>query len=201
MRASGSGSVVFEQCAVAKDAVSVMSELGQESAAALLSQAGRNVGLVGACIGIAEAARDEALKIATTRKKLPKSRTGAERVAIQELVGEIDVTLNAVRATFAYNARAIDAAQAQYTPRSADLDAMRRLTADVEATKIFVERGCAQVVDRCLTVSGGSGYLARSPLARHYRDVRALPFMFPQATETLQYIGMVALGLKPDLDL
>jgi alkylation response protein AidB-like acyl-CoA dehydrogenase len=57
------------------------------------------------------------------------------------------------------------------------------------------------VVDRCLSVSGGAGYLSKSPLARHYRDVRALPFMFPQATETLQYIGMVSLGLAPELDL
>jgi alkylation response protein AidB-like acyl-CoA dehydrogenase len=106
-----------------------------------------------------------------------------------------------VRATFAYNSRAIDEMQARVTPRSAELAAMRRLNADIEATKIFVERGCAQVVDRCLAVSGGGGYLASSPLARHYRDVRALPFMFPQATETLQYIGMVALGREPALDL
>jgi alkylation response protein AidB-like acyl-CoA dehydrogenase len=125
----------------------------------------------------------------------------ADRVAIQKLVGEIDVTLNAVRATYAYNSRAIDEMHANVRPRNAELPAMRRLIADIEATKIFVERGCAQVVDRCLTVSGGGGYLARSPLARHYRDVRALPFMFPQATETLQYIGMIALGREPKLDL
>jgi alkylation response protein AidB-like acyl-CoA dehydrogenase len=201
MRASGSGSVVFEGCLVPESAVSRTGELGVESAATLFTQAGRNVGLLGACIGVAEAAREEAIRIAATRRKLPTHRPAAERVAIQQLVGEIDVTLNAVRATFAYNCRALDEVAARQTPRSAGLEDMRRLTADTEATKIFVERGCAEVVDRCLTVSGGAGYLAKSPLARHYRDVRALPFMFPQATETMQYIGMVSLGLTPKLDL
>jgi alkylation response protein AidB-like acyl-CoA dehydrogenase len=201
MRASGSGSVVFEGCVVPESALSRMGELGVESAAVLFTQAGRNAGLLGACIGVAEAAREEAIRIATTRKKLPNDRTAAARFAIQQLVGEIDVTLNAVRATFAYNCRALDDVAATQSPRSAQLDAMRRLTADTEATKVFVERGCAEVVDRCLAVSGGAGYLSKSPLARHYRDVRALPFMFPQATESLQYIGMVSLGVTPELDL
>jgi alkylation response protein AidB-like acyl-CoA dehydrogenase len=201
MRASGSGSVVFEGCLIPESALSRLGPLGVESAAALLTASGRNVGLLASCIGVAEAAREEAIRIALTRKKLPNNRTAAARVAIQQLVGEIDVTLNAVRATFAYNARALDEAAATRNPRTAPIEEMRRLTADTEAAKIFVERGCAEVVDRCLTVSGGAGYLSKSPLSRHYRDVRALPFMFPQATETLQYIGMVSLGLTPELDL
>ena len=201
MRASGSGSVVFDRCRVASDAVSQMGELGVQSAASLYLQLGVNVGLIAACIGVAEAARDEAIRIATSRKKLPRDRPAAARVAIQHLLGEIDVTLHAVHATFAHNACAIDQALANHTPRSAALADMRRLDADSHATKIFVERSCAEIVDRCLTASGGSGYLSKSPLARHYRDVRALPFMFPQATETLQYIGMVALGVEPVLDL
>lgn len=53
----------------------------------------------------------------------------------------------------------------------------------------------------CLTVSGGGGFMTKNPLSRHYRDVRALSFMFPQSTETVQYIGAVALGLEPKLDL
>jgi alkylation response protein AidB-like acyl-CoA dehydrogenase len=201
MRASGSGSVVFDGCVIPESALSRMGEIGVETAAGLLGASGRNVGLLAACIGVAETARAEAIRTASSRRKLPSNRLAAERVAIQQLVGEIDVTLNAVRATFAYNARALDAAAAALTPRTAQLSELRRLTADTEAAKIFVERGCAEVVDRCLTVSGGAGYLSNSPLARHYRDVRALPFMFPQSTETLQYIGMVSLGLTPKLDL
>jgi alkylation response protein AidB-like acyl-CoA dehydrogenase len=201
MRASGSGSVQLAGCRVPAAALSVMGEYGKESAAALLSQLGRNVGLLGACIGIAEAAREQAIAIASGRKKLPANRTAAERVVIQEQLGEIDVLLNAARASFAHGSRGIDDALAQLSPRDAELSHARRLVAEVGATKVFVERSCAQVVDRCLTVSGGSGYLSKSPLGRHYRDVRALAFMYPQATETVQYIGAVALGIEPDLDL
>ena len=201
MRASGSGSVSLSGCRVPADAVSVLGGLGKESVAGLLLPLGRNVGLLGACIGIAEAAREQAIALANGRKKLPSNRTAGERVLIQEQLGEIDVTLNAVRATFAYSSRAIDDAQASLQPRSVQLSDARQLVAAIDTAKIFVERGCVQVVDRCLSVSGGSGYLAKSPLSRHYRDVRALSFMFPQASETVQYIGMVALGLEPKLDL
>jgi alkylation response protein AidB-like acyl-CoA dehydrogenase len=201
MRASGSGSVTFNACRVPLDAVSVLGELGKESAAGLLLPLGRNVGLLGACIGIAEAAREQAIASANGRKKLPSKRSASARVLIQEQLGEIEVTLNAVRASFAHTSRAIDDAQARLRPRDVKLQDARELAAAVDSCKVFVERGCAQVVDRCLTVSGGSGYLSKSPLSRHYRDVRALPFMFPQSTETLQYIGMVALGLEPKLDL
>jgi alkylation response protein AidB-like acyl-CoA dehydrogenase len=201
MRASGSGSVTLAGCRVPAEAVSVMREYGTETVATLLGQLGRNVGLVGACVGIAEAAREQAIALANGRKKLPSNRSPAERVVIQEHLGEIDVTLNAVRATFAHSSRAIDDAQARLRPRDVELAQMRQLNAAIDTAKVFIERSCIQIVDRCLTVSGGSGYLSRSPLSRHYRDVRALAFMFPQASETVQYIGAVALGREPELDL
>jgi alkylation response protein AidB-like acyl-CoA dehydrogenase len=87
------------------------------------------------------------------------------------------------------------------SPRSATLEHMRQAEAAIRATKLFVERSCIDIVDKCLAMTGGGGYLSHHPIARHYRDVRALPFMVPQATESVQYIGMVALGLPPALDL
>lgn len=152
-------------------------------------------------MGIAEAARDEAIRTATACAKLPSGRRAAERVMIQGQIGEIEVALQAVQATFAHHARAIDAAVGGGRPRAAELPAMRQLNAQIEAAKIFIERSCVQLVDRCLTVSGGAGYLTKSPLARHCREVRALSFMFPQATETLQYVGQVALGIDPKPDI
>ncbi len=54
-------------------------------------------------------------------------------------------------------------------------------------------------MDRAVTLYGGGSYVADSPLARLYRDVRAGPFMQPWArNQAIEFIGKVALGLDPN---
>jgi alkylation response protein AidB-like acyl-CoA dehydrogenase len=66
-------------------------------------------------------------------------------------------------------------------------------------TKKFVMETSVNIVDRAVTLYGGSAYLANSPLAKLYRDVRAGPFMQPWArNQAIELIGKVGLGLDPN---
>ena len=57
-----------------------------------------------------------------------------------------------------------------------------------------------RIVDRSLALSGGAGYLNGSPLARAYRDVRALPFMHPLgANRAYAFLAQIAGGEEPTL--
>ena len=74
--------------------------------------------------------------------------------------------------------------------------------ADFQCTKWVANRKAIDVVDRAMTISGGTGYFNSSPFARLYRDVRAGPFMQAYSpNEAREYIGRIALGLGHDLDL
>lgn len=53
-------------------------------------------------------------------------------------------------------------------------------------------------MDRALALSGGAGYLNRSPLAKAWRDARAGAFMHPLgANRAYDYLARTALGLPP----
>jgi alkylation response protein AidB-like acyl-CoA dehydrogenase len=201
MRASGSHDVVFTNGFGPEEAFAEIGLWGEWTEPVLFHGLGAALGLVGAFLGIAEAARDLIVALATTRRKGPSGRTLAERAAIQHTIAEIEMDLAASRAVLSRTAILADAFLQQYPLGSAPLDAFHQVMKDCQCTKWVVTRKAIDIVDCALTASGGAGYLNTSPLARLYRDVRAGPFMqLFSPNEAIEYIGKVTLGLDPRLE-
>jgi alkylation response protein AidB-like acyl-CoA dehydrogenase len=202
MRASGSNDVVYENCVV-PEALFTLGEdgWGVESELDLVIATAGNIGLVASFVGIAEAARDLTVEMARTRRKAPSGRVIGERSGIQRLVAEMDVALSTARALLHTVGEAIDDV-IRRPVAEVTVDEFHQLNKEFQATKLVANRAAIDVVDRALTISGGAGYLATNRLSRLYRDVRAGPFMQPLSpAEVHEYIGKIALGFDPVLDV
>lgn len=200
MRASGSHDVVLENVRVPAASVLRGGPWGGLSPQSADQSASLNFSLATCFLGMAEAARDLAVDRAM-RKKGAKGTRLADRIPIQQLIGEIEIDLGAARAVVERTAHLADEYFAAYAPGEApEMDASVLLK-EHQIMKWTVQRKAIDIVDRAMTATGGSAYLASSPLSRLYRDVRAGPFMQPFAPyEALEYIGKVTLGVDPQLD-
>jgi alkylation response protein AidB-like acyl-CoA dehydrogenase len=116
------------------------------------------------------------------------------------LVAESAIDLAAARGVLARAAALIDDHYAAHPADDGTEDEVVALFAEGQAAKAFVNEAATRVVDRALALSGGSGYLNGSPLARAYRDVRAGAFMHPLgANRAYGFLARTALGLRPQL--
>jgi len=201
MRGSGSGVVKLSGVRLPQDAVSAGPVFGAETNEAYFNGLVANAGLVNAALGIAQATRDRAIENVRTRVKAPVDHAASERVAVQIAVAAMDIELMAAKAMQRAHLLDVDRFFSEYTPRTAPLEELRAASAASRATKTYVEDASMGVVNKAMSLAGGGSYVSGSDFARWYRDVRALPFMAPQATESLQFIGKVALGLVPAIDL
>jgi alkylation response protein AidB-like acyl-CoA dehydrogenase len=201
MRASGSHDIVFQDCFVPEAALREDGPWGEWTERSLSGQMAFNMGLVSAFLGIAEAARDHIVALVKTRRRGPRSRTLAERPALQHTIAEMEIALAAARAMLGRTATTADAFFSHHLAGRVPMGELHALMKDFQCTKWFVNRQAIEIVDRALTASGGVGYLRTSPLSRLYRDVRAGPFMqLFSPNEAFEYIGKVTLGLDPRLE-
>ncbi len=200
MRGSGSHDLVFDNCVIPAGSLFGRGPLGWTVQVLELSTSA-NIGLVVAFLGIAEAARDIIVEMVKTRRKATSDKTLAERYSVQHTIAEIEIDLAGCRAMLERTGLMVDAFFGAHARGETSLDELHELMRDFQCTKWFVNRKAIEIVDRALTLSGGSGYLSKSPLSRMYRDVRAGPFMQPfSPNEAFEYIGKVTLGLDPEID-
>jgi alkylation response protein AidB-like acyl-CoA dehydrogenase len=202
MRSSGSHDLLLDQCFVPAPMVLPAGEWGMGDDFGLTFHMAGNLGLLGVFVGIAEAARDLAVDAARTRRKAPDNRTLAERPPIRHTVACMEVDLVAARAVLDRVSGAVDAYFATHLTHQTERHELQLLMKEYVCAKQVVNAKAIDVVDGALTVSGGAGYLTANPLSRLYRDVRAGPFMQAYSpNEAFDYVGRVALGLEPVVDL
>lgn len=200
MRGSGSGVVRFTNVLVAPEAMSIRRPLGAEDPEQHYNWLSANAGLISSALGIAQVARDRTIELARTRVKAPVSHPAAERVAVQLAVADMEIKLSAAKAMQRAHLLDVERLYAEFTVKTAPLALLRAFLAAAYATKRYVECSSIDVVNQAMDLAGGGSYVANSDFSRWYRDVRALPFMAPTATEMTQVIGKVALGLQPTID-
>jgi alkylation response protein AidB-like acyl-CoA dehydrogenase len=193
MRASGSNSVTFRDAHLPEAALRGGFPVG--SATGYIERNLAN-GLfhASASVGIAEAAHETAIR------RLAGHADGYVSAPEQVLIAENTILLTATRATFSRAAALVDRFHCAHLDTDATPDEWSTMFAEVQAAKTFVHETATRIVDRALTLSGGSGYTRSHVLSRAYRDVRAGSFMQPLgAMRAYDYLAKASLGLKPSI--
>lgn len=141
---------------------------------------------------------------------LPQERMAISVGAVAQSWAALEVTLDWVRertvfgkplATFqntkfelAALAAELDAAQAMLDNATVDLVGGRLTPPDAARVKLFCTEVQGRVVDRCLQLFGGMGYIMESPIARYYADARVTR-IYGGTSEVMKSIIGKSLGL------
>jgi acyl-CoA dehydrogenase len=124
-----------------------------------------------AATGYAKRALDTALAYAVERKAF----------------GEPIASFQLIQAMLADSRAEIYAAECMIADACRLADEGVRTTIEASATKMFASEMCGRVVDRCVQIFGGAGYLQEYPAERFYRDAR-LYRIYEGTTQILQLL-------------
>lgn len=190
MRASGSQSVSFTNVRVPAAALRAIGPWGRWSVAVLVNRTLANVPLVGAFLGIAEAAYAQALSGLADKP----ARAGAS--GVQHAVAELQIKLATCQCLLGQIGLRLDEFMQQNAAPT--WEQAHELMKDYQSVKWVVNRHAIDIVNGAMDLAGGGGYVAGNTLTRLYRDVRAGPFMQPYSpVDAREYIGKVELGQWP----
>ena len=197
MRGSGSQSIVFANVQVPQTAVRRMGPWGRWSIPVLLNRTMANLPLVGAFLGMAEAAYEFAIESVNGQQKLGQPVN--VKPGVQHVVGEMTMELAQCQSIMRQAGSGMDEFPERHRADSPTLAAAHEIMQDYQSAKWVVNRGAISIVSQAMDVAGGSAFMSNHPLSRLYRDVRAGPFMQPYSpSEAREYVGKVALGLLPE---
>jgi acyl-CoA dehydrogenase len=187
MRATSSHDVQLNGVMVADAQVAARRPWGRNDAA-LRNAAVHFAPVVAATYwGIAAGARDESVRILTSRAGRDGSGALDDPLMLRR-VGEMDSRL---RTAWWSLLGALDELGADYRPDE-------RATNLVMIAKRDVVTSAVAVVDLAMETAGGVAFFRRCPIERAYRDVRGGPFHPFTPEKTLVHAGRYALGLSVD---
>jgi alkylation response protein AidB-like acyl-CoA dehydrogenase len=175
MRGTGSHDTVLDGVFVPDAAVGVRRPAGQWSLPMHVTAAIALPLIYSVYVGVAEAARDLALEVATKRRDDP---------TIQRLVGEMENELTAARLALRHM-----------------LDVAARGPMGAETTgqtligRTLVANAAIKTVERAMEAAGGAGFYRGLGLERLFRDVQGARYHQVREPAQLLYAGRLALGL------
>ncbi len=158
---------------------------------------GARLGIAAQAVGISQAAYEEALAYARSRRQFDKPII--EMVPVAEMVGNIKAKLDATRAILYQTARYVDIYKSLE-----DIGTERKLTPDERKEQKYyakladsftpLSKGlsselCNQNVYDCVQVHGGSGYMKDYACERLYRDARVTNIY--EGTTQMQVIAAI----------
>ena len=183
MRASGSHDVVFEHVVV-PDEYRLRPPKGLPAS----QVSGWNLLTSAVYLGVAQAARDYAVRFAQERVPSGLGAPIATLQTVQHRIAQIDILLLQARSVL-YGT--IEAWAAASTPED-----RQRIGWQFSAAKYTVTNHAIQITDQALRVVGSAGLKRSEPLERYFRDVRAGLGNPPMDDVALTTIGKQALGIQ-----
>jgi alkylation response protein AidB-like acyl-CoA dehydrogenase len=154
LRASNTVPLTFEDCRIPADALLGVKDGGFRIA--MMALDGGRIGIASQAIGIATAALEAATQYAKERKQFGKPIGDFQ--AIQWMLADSRTELDAARLL---------------TLRAAQMkEAGRPFSREAAMAKLFASEASNRIVNRCLQVHGGYGYVRDFPVERHLRDAR-----------------------------
>jgi butyryl-CoA dehydrogenase len=176
IRASGSCTIFFEDCAIPR-----RFRLGAEGEGfkiAMSTLDGGRIGIAAQALGIARAGYEEAVAYAKDRKAF----------------GQPIATFQAVQFMLADMATELDAARLLIWRAATMKDKGVRYSAEAAMAKLFASEMAERVTSKAIQVHGGLGYMKECPAERHWRDSRITQIY--EGTSEIQRIVISSALLK-----
>lgn len=154
MRASSTNEVIFQDTPVSAD--NLLGEEGRGFRYAMEILDSSRIIIAAQCVGIGQAALEEAVRYAQQRQSFGKPI--AQHQAIQFMLADMATEVHAARTA---------------TMQAATLkDAGLPFINEASMAKLLASEMCVRVASQALQVHGGTGYFKDSPVERLFRDAR-----------------------------